>query len=147
MLFERGDRTGGAGVARAAARCRWCSPAPILRAGAVAFGALADGRPTSGDVREDDLSLILYTSGTTGRPKGVPRTHGNHHAGALAHVVQCGYDWGERTLGVMPLYHTMGIHSLTSDGGVNGSFVCQPDWSAAARPGPHRAASRSRRST
>jgi 2-furoate---CoA ligase len=78
-----------------------------------------------------DLSLILYTSGTTGRPKGVPRTHGNHYAGALAHVVQCGYEWGERTLGVMPLYHTMGIHALTSMVAVNGCFVCQADWAAA----------------
>jgi 2-furoate---CoA ligase len=81
------------------------------------------------DVAEGDLSLILYTSGTTGRPKGVPRTHKNHVAGALAHVIQCGYGWLERTLGVMPLYHTMGIHSLTSMAAVNGCFVCQPDWS------------------
>src|SRR5438093_17155 len=51
-------------------------------------------------------------------------------AGALAHVIQCGYQWGERTLGVMPLYHTMGIHSLTSMAAVNGRFVCQADWSA-----------------
>ena len=80
---------------------------------------------------EGDLSLILYTSGTTGRPKGVPRTHKNHTAGALAHVIQCGYGWLERTLGVMPLYHTMGVHSLTSMAAVNGCFVCQPDWSAA----------------
>ena len=80
---------------------------------------------------EDDLSLILYTSGTTGRPKGVPRTHRNHAAGALAHVVQCGYEWGERTLGIMPLYHTMGIHALTSMAAVNGAFVCQPAFSAA----------------
>ena len=80
---------------------------------------------------ENDLSLILYTSGTTGRPKGVPRTHKNHYAGAMAHVIQCGYAWGERTLGVMPLYHTMGIHALTSMAAINGCFVCQPDWSSA----------------
>jgi 2-furoate---CoA ligase len=89
-------------------------------------GAAPPDRTPTGD----DLSLILYTSGTTGRPKGVPRTHRNHHAGALAHVIQCGYGWGERTLGVMPLYHTMGIHSLTGVAAVNGSFVCQADWSA-----------------
>jgi 2-furoate---CoA ligase len=82
-------------------------------------------------VADADLSLLLYTSGTTGRPKGVPRTHKNHYAGAVAHVVQCGYTWGERTLGVMPLYHTMGIHSLTSMVAINGCFVCQPDWSVA----------------
>jgi 2-furoate---CoA ligase len=80
--------------------------------------------------REDDLSLILYTSGTTGRPKGVPRTHRNHVAGALAQALQCGWTWGERTLGVMPLYHTMGIHALTGVAAVNGCFVCQPAWSA-----------------
>jgi 2-furoate---CoA ligase len=91
---------------------------------------LASGTaPVDRDVTEGDLSLILYTSGTTGRPKGVPRTHKNHVAGALAHVIQCGYAWLERTLGVMPLYHTMGIHSLTSMAAVNGCFVCQPDWS------------------
>jgi 2-furoate---CoA ligase len=87
--------------------------------------------PTLEPVTEADLSLILYTSGTTGRPKGVPRTHKNQYAGAVAQVIQCGYTWGERTLGVMPLYHTMGIHSLTSIAAVNGCFVCQPDWSAA----------------
>jgi 2-furoate---CoA ligase len=101
-------------------------------AGALPFAALAEaGAGTPGDVAEGDLSLLLYTSGTTGRPKGVPRTHRNHYAGAVAHVVQCGYTWGERTLGVMPLYHTMGIHSLTSMAAVNGAFVCPADWSAA----------------
>jgi len=100
--------------------------------GAARFDALA--RPGAGPgpgPAESDLALILYTSGTTGRPKGVPRTHRNQWAGALAHVVQCGYEWGERTLGVMPLYHTMGIHALTSMVVVNGCFVCQPHFSAA----------------
>ncbi len=100
-------------------------------AGAVPFAELLapDAPPPDRVLAESDLSLILYTSGTTGRPKGVPRTHRNHHAGALAHAIQCGYGWGERTLGVMPLYHTMGIHSLTSMAAVNGCFVCQAEWS------------------
>jgi len=100
-------------------------------AGALPFDTLLnEGGRGETEVAATDLSLVLYTSGTTGRPKGVPRTHANHVAGALAHVVQCRYDWGERTLGVMPLYHTMGIHALTSMMAVNGCFVCQPDWSA-----------------
>ena len=93
--------------------------------------AAKDDMAPSAPPSESDPSLILYTSGTTGRPKGVPRTHKNHYAGAMAHVIQCGYAWGERTLGVMPLYHTMGIHALTSMAAINGCFVCQPDWSSA----------------
>ncbi len=103
-------------------------------AGALPFAELLAGAADPSTLAapgESDLSLILYTSGTTGRPKGVPRTHRNHAAGALAHVIQCGYEGGERTLGVMPLYHTMGIHALTSMAAVNGCFVCQRDWSAA----------------
>jgi 2-furoate---CoA ligase len=101
-------------------------------AGAVAFAEVAATEASSPSVIEErDLSLLLYTSGTTGRPKGVPRTHKNHYAGAVAHALQCGYSWGERTLGVMPLYHTMGIHALTSMAAINGCFVCQPEWSAA----------------
>jgi 2-furoate---CoA ligase len=103
-----------------------------ISTGLIPFADLETGGPAPpAEPGPGDLSLILYTSGTTGRPKGVPRTHGNHHAGALAHALQCGYAAGERTLGVMPLYHTMGIHSLTSMAAVNGCFVCQPEWSAA----------------
>jgi len=108
------------------------APSGAVRFDEIAAGTAADRRRAAGasGPKENDLSLILYTSGTTGRPKGVPRTHRNHVAGALAHALQCGYTWGERTLGVMPLYHTMGIHALTSMVAVNGCFVCQPDWSA-----------------
>ncbi|KAB2901646.1 MAG: AMP-binding protein [Burkholderiaceae bacterium] len=74
----------------------------------------------------EDLSLMLYTSGTTGRPKGVPRRHRQERAAALAHVAQNLYRRGERTLGVMPLYHTMGVRSLLAMALVDGVFVCMP---------------------
>jgi 2-furoate---CoA ligase len=71
----------------------------------------------------EDLSLLLYTSGTTGRPKGVPR---RHRAAALAHVAQNLYARGERTLGVMPLYHTMGVRSLLAMALVDGTSPTSP---------------------
>ncbi|MFL9894519.1 AMP-binding protein [Paraburkholderia sp. RL17-381-BIF-C] len=78
----------------------------------------------------DDYSLILYTSGTTGKAKGVPRRHRHERAAALAHVAQNLYGHGERTLGVMPLYHTMGVRSLLSMALVDGLFVCVRRWNA-----------------
>ncbi|MGI9521837.1 MAG: AMP-binding protein [Hyphomicrobiaceae bacterium] len=79
----------------------------------------------------DDISLMLYTSGTTGRGKGVPRRHRAERAAAVAHVAQNGYTFGEITLGVMPLYHTMGVRSLLSMSLINGTFVCLPRFDAA----------------
>jgi 2-furoate---CoA ligase len=132
-LFESAT---AAGMLEATEGWRGClvSVGDEAPAGAIPFPELlrSSEAPLDRVVSESDLSLLLYTSGSTGRPKGVPRTHRNHHAGGLAHVIQCGYQWGERTLGVMPLYHTMGIHSLTSMAAVNGCFVCQADWSADA---------------
>jgi 2-furoate---CoA ligase len=72
------------------------------------------------------FSLMLYTSGTTSRPKGVPRRHRTERAAALAHVAQNLYARGERTLGVMPLYHTMGVRSLIAMSLIGGTFVCLP---------------------
>src|SRR5579863_6042594 len=74
---------------------------------------------------------MLYTSGTTSRPKGVPRRHGAERAAAIAHVAQNLYARGERTLGAMPLYHTMGVRSLLAMSLVGGTFVCLPRFDAA----------------
>jgi len=92
-------------------------------------GAASGFEPQAGP---KDLSLLLYTSGTTGRPKGVPRRHRAERAAALAHVAQNLYGRGERTLGVMPLYHTMGVRSLLAMALVDGTFVCLPRFDAAA---------------
>ena len=73
---------------------------------------------------------MLYTSGTTSRPKGVPRRHRAERAAAVAHVAQNLYSRGERTLGVMPLYHTMGVRSLLAMSLVGGTFVCLPRFDA-----------------
>lgn len=76
-------------------------------------------------------SVMLYTSGTTARPKGVPRRQRAERAAALAHVAQNLYAAHERTLGAMPLYHTMGVRSLLAMSLVGGAFVCLPRFDAA----------------
>lgn len=79
---------------------------------------------------EDDLSVMLYTSGTTGRPKGVPRTHRAERHAAIAHLIQTGQAPGETSLGVMPLFHTMGLRSLLASVIAAGTWVPQPKFDA-----------------
>jgi 2-furoate---CoA ligase len=106
----------------------------VVRIGDTAFSLLleSDEHPGALDVDEQADSLMLYTSGTTGKPKGVPRSHRADRAGGLSQVVQHGLEDGDRTLGVMPLYHTMGMHSLIAMSLVGGCFVAQKRWDAAA---------------
>ena len=92
---------------------------------------LKNGNPrNSPEAKSDFLSLILYTSGTTGKPKGVPRTHFTERSSAIAHIAQNMYQINESTLGVMPLYHTMGVRSLISMVLLNGTFIAQPKFSS-----------------
>ncbi len=74
---------------------------------------------------ESQTSVMLYTSGTTGRPKGVPRTHRAEHAAAVAHLVQTQHRLGEISLGVMPLFHTMGLRTLLASILAGGTWVPQ----------------------
>jgi 2-furoate---CoA ligase len=107
------------------------SEAVVTLAGA-SFDELlgADEHPGALDLDEREEAIVLYTSGTTGRPKGVPRSHRADRAGALSQALQHGYRFGDRTLGVMPLYHTMGMHSLLAMHVVGGCFVVQARWHA-----------------
>jgi 2-furoate---CoA ligase len=112
--------------------CREDSDAKLLLPVDVDTSELVADSPSPGTLDRDEReeSLMLYTSGTTGKPKGVPRSHRADRAGGLSQALQHGYRFGDRTLGVMPLYHTMGIHSLVAMHLVGGCYVCQPDWDA-----------------
>jgi 2-furoate---CoA ligase len=118
---------------------RWIHVGAEAPADTVDFESLAAGSADPGPpgvaVADGDVSIMLYTSGTTGRPKGVPRTHRAEAAAALAHVVQSRNAFGERTLGAMPLYHTMGVRSMIAMAFLHGALICLPDWNAAAAAG------------
>ncbi|MEO1129453.1 MAG: AMP-binding protein, partial [Planctomycetota bacterium] len=62
---------------------------------------------------QDDLATLLYTSGTSGRPKGVMLSHGN----LIANISQCvrltHFSLHDRFLGVLPQFHSFGFTVLT----------------------------------
>ena len=73
---------------------------------------------------------MLYTSGTTGRPKGVPRSHQAEYCAAVAHLIQARQPMGAVSLGVMPLFHTMGLRSLLASVICSGTWVPQASFDA-----------------
>jgi len=100
-------------------------PSPFLPQEKATLGPL----PT---VHEDAIAIMLYTSGTTGRPKGVPRSHRNEVSAAEAHIIQNQFSLFESTLGVMPFYHTMGMRTLLYTTFLNGKLVLLPDYDTEA---------------
>jgi 2-furoate---CoA ligase len=119
--------------AEAAAACR-TPRRELLSVGDPPMEQLRSAEPHAGalDLDEREISLMLYTSGTTGRPKGVPRSHRADRAAALSQVIHHGYRHGDRALGAMPLYHTMGLHTMLAMALIDGCFVAMPQWDAAA---------------
>ncbi|QCR33329.1 o-succinylbenzoate--CoA ligase [Lysinibacillus sp. SGAir0095] len=60
----------------------------------------------------DQTTSIMYTSGTTGLPKGVRQTVGNHQASALASVLNIGLSEDDVWLCAVPLFHISGFSIL-----------------------------------
>jgi long-chain acyl-CoA synthetase len=54
---------------------------------------------------EDDVLSIIFTGGTTGRPKGAMRTHRHLMSNAVAGVIELKVDYDERVLITFPMYH------------------------------------------
>ncbi len=71
--------------------------------------AAADPIPSLLDRADDDLALLLYTSGTTGVPKGVMLTHMNLWSNVHAVAQNNPLPPGLRTMHVLPLSHSYGI--------------------------------------
>jgi acyl-CoA synthetase (AMP-forming)/AMP-acid ligase II len=64
--------------------------------------------------RSDELAELVYTSGTTGRPKGVRHTHGNLQANADGLIQAMNWTSDEVGLTVCPCFHVSGLNITTT---------------------------------
>ncbi|GAA1336325.1 long-chain-fatty-acid--CoA ligase [Arthrobacter roseus] len=65
-------------------------------------------RPEVAEAADDDVAVLLYTSGTTGRPKGAALTHANLISNASVSGQLIGIDAGEVIFGGLPFFHVFG---------------------------------------
>jgi long-chain acyl-CoA synthetase len=88
--------------------------------------------PLGAGVGEDDLGLLYFTSGTTGRPKGVMLTHRNVVANAFHKTIACGLQEDDVFLAAGPFFHVAGTAPILSLVWLGGSLVVLPAFDAAA---------------
>ncbi len=73
---------------------------------------------------EDETISINYTSGTTGRPKGVMYTHRGTWVNAVGEVIETGMTWDTRYLWTLPMFHCNGWCFTWAVTIVAGTHVC-----------------------
>ncbi len=100
---------------------------PKLPANSISWNellSLADksNSPAESTGKSGDCAAILYSGGTTGKPKGIVLTNLNFNALALQSIDSCGcLEKGDKVLSVMPIFHGFGlgvcIHTVLNFGG------------------------------
>jgi long-chain acyl-CoA synthetase len=102
------------------------------RSGAHAFDALVrDGNPSSRNypAKSNEVAGIMYTSGTTGKPKGVKHTHRNYIGNAVGFVEMYTLSQATSTVTVAPCFHVAGLNiTLTPTLVAGGTAGLLPEW-------------------
>jgi fatty-acyl-CoA synthase len=91
------------------------------------WATLEQGTPLSGfaesDCRPGDIAMIMYTSGTTGRPKGAIWTHGSTMSYCAIQAVEFGFSAETTMMVTGPLYHVGALENLALPTLMNGGQV------------------------
>ncbi|WP_435335794.1 class I adenylate-forming enzyme family protein [Haloarchaeobius sp. TZWWS8] len=115
---------------------------PVVDVAAMGTPATADGaespqgrRPVSpAELTPDTDLLLLFTSGTTGRPKGVRLTVANLLASATASAFRLGVERGDRWLVCLPTYHMGGLAPFVRSALYGTATVVQREFDARETP-------------
>ena len=97
------------------------------------FSVLADHDPAEPEqVGEEDTAMILYTSGTTGRPKGAMLAHCNLVHSAMVFVSGLELTALDRSLAAVPLAHVTGVvANIMTMARCGGALIILPEFKAA----------------
>ncbi len=85
--------------------------------------ASATGSLEPVDIAQDDTAIILYTSGTTGNPKGAMLTHGNVYSNARDVSTYLGYRANDRIIATLPVFHVFALTVVVNAPLISGATV------------------------
>jgi acyl-CoA synthetase (AMP-forming)/AMP-acid ligase II len=99
------------------------------------WDAIVDASPRAevglgAGVTENDLAVLYFTGGTTGRPKGVMLSHRNLVANALHKTIACGLQGSDVFLASGPFFHVAGTAPVLSILWLGGSLTVLPGFDA-----------------
>ncbi len=107
---------------------------PPVQAQAQAYEEFISGKPTelpdSPPLESDDLAHLYYTSGTTGKPKGVMLTQGNVTFHALSAIAELNLSDADTWIHVAPLFHLADAWATFAITWAGGKHVCVPYFDA-----------------
>ena len=98
------------------------------------FSEMSDNVPLAApvEVGEEDTAMILYTSGTTGKPKGAMLAHGNIIHSSMVFVSCLKLTAADRSIAAVPLGHVTGVvANITTMLRCAGALIIMPEFKAA----------------
>ncbi|OGA52679.1 MAG: hypothetical protein A3G25_02890 [Betaproteobacteria bacterium RIFCSPLOWO2_12_FULL_63_13] len=106
LLFNAGLSATAAEIMKSAGICAFVCAGDPVPAGARRFDECAnfpDTEPPEVDIKETDVSSIIHTSGTTGRPKGAAFTNETQMVSAIQYCLEMGLDRGHVGMSLAPV--------------------------------------------